>query len=373
MYQNKKDLSVFIGRFSPLHNGHCAVIDKAISTSKSVLILIGSSDKALTTKNPFSFKDRAFMIRSYLLAKYGDTMTNVIIKPLHDHMYNDQAWIRGVQDAVDEAKSELANIIGLNPTVYLTGANRDQSTWYLNAFGDTFTKDLVNADDHDFNLSATTVRELLFKSTDKKAQDATFDKLSKIVPGTTLQLLKNFVGSTTFDGLVKEFQYLENYKKKFAGLEYPVSIQTVDTCVIQSGHVLVAIRDNFPGRGLWCMPGGHLDVDKNERLVDAAIRELDEETNIGLSRAQLYGSIKFKECFDHPDRSLKARVITMCYLLKLDDTKPMPTIKPQRGEIKKLMWLPIAEALANRNRDKWFDDHREMLETMYNRIGSISN
>lgn len=369
MAQAKKDLTVFIGRFSPFHNGHAEVLTRAMKSSKAVLVLIGSAGQARTTKNPFVYDERANMIRNFAL----DTLTNekgalpaqLRIKPIYDYPYNDQAWIRGVQDAVDAAKAELVDVIGLNPDVFITGADRDQSTWYLRAFGDTFKMDVVSETTAGFSLSATHVRDVLFNSNAKAYH------LSEKVPGSTLDFLVDFTKTETYADLVKEYKYLQDYKAIYEGLRYPVSIQTVDTCVIQSGHVLVVVRDNFPGKGLWCLPGGHLDVDKNERLVDAAIRELMEETKIELSKAQLYGSIKSKECFDHPDRSLKARVITMCYLLKLDDTKPLPKTKPQRGEARKVMWVPIAEAL--RERDKWFDDHHAILETMYNRIGTVTN
>lgn len=365
---SKQDLTVFIGRFSPFHNGHAEVLKRALESSTAVLVLIGSAGQARTTKNPFTFEERRRMIYWFVEDTFGEDSpqeANLRILPIYDHPYNDQAWIRGVQDAVDQTKNSLADVVGINPDVYLTGADRDQSTWYLRAFGDTFKMDVVSETVSGFGLSATQVRDALF--TDYSRSNRILGK----VPASTLQFLVDFTTTETYADLVKEYTYLQDYKAIYAGLRYPVSIQTVDTCVIQSGHVLVVVRDNFPGKGLWCLPGGHLDVDKNERLVDAAIRELIEETKIELSKAQLYGSIKSKECFDHPDRSLKARVITMCYLLKLDDTKPLPKTKPQKGEARKVMWVPIAEAL--RSREKWFDDHHAILETMYNRIGTISN
>lgn len=365
----KKDLTVFIGRFSPFHVGHAAVLRRALQTSKAVVVLVGSSGLARTTKNPFTFEERQRMIYSWAVQVAGEMShsPSLIIKPIYDYMYNDAAWIRGVQDAVDETKNQLVDVVGINPSVYLTGANRDESTWYLRAFGDFFKEDVISQADSDipFDLSATKIRNVLFSWRDPIAG---FALTAAWMPETTISFLSHFVTTEQYALLVKEYEYLVNYAKKYEGLEYPVSIQCVDTCVVQSGHVLVVVRDNFPGKGLWALPGGHLEVDRRERLQDAAIRELQEETNIGVSTAQLYGSVKSKECFDHPDRSLKARVITMCYLLELDHTKTLPKTKPQRGEVKKVMWLPIAEGL--RRRDMWFDDHHSMFETMYGRLGS---
>lgn len=371
-----KDLTVFIGRFSPFHNGHAAVLSRALKTSKAVLVLIGSSGQARTTKNPFTFDERRNMIVGYYaqsnqgrgtdynprdqIGNYG----TLLVEPLHDHPYNNNAWIREVQDAVDRAKTALVDSIGINPKVYLTGADRDQTTWYLNAFGDFFKHDLVDEHEAGFELSATKVRKLLFDPKEE-ATVAGNSELATMVPSVTLDFLQRFVlKSEAFPQLCKEYEYIEKYKAAWKQAPYAPTFVTTDACVIQSGHVLVNVRDNFPGVGLWALPGGFLE--QGETLVDGCVRELIEETRIELSKAQLYGSIRSKEIFDHPDRSLRGRTITTCFLFKLDDTKKLPKVKAQKGEVKKVAWIPINEALNRR--EMWFEDHHAMLTTMYGRI-----
>lgn len=357
-----KDLTVFIGRFSPFHKGHAAVLDRAIKTSKAVLVLVGSAKQARTTKNPFTFDERANMIRNYALDSHvenGRYASTLRIKPLYDHPYNDQAWIRGVQNAVDETKTELVDVIGLNPTVYLTGSDRDRSTWYLNTFGDFFALDVVDKHPVGFELSATAVRDSLFG-------DVEDPELLTHIPKATLEFLDEFKKTPEFDALREEYHFIKKYKLAWKAAPYAPSFLTVDACVIQSGHVLVNIRDNFPGKGLWALPGGFLEQD--EKLIDGSVRELIEETRIELSKAQLYGSIRSKEIFDHPDRSLRGRTVTTCFLFKLDDSKPMPKVKPQKGEVRNVIWLPINEAL-NKS-ENWFEDHHSMLVTMVGRIPS---
>ena len=352
----KKDLTIFIGRISPLHLGHVAVLEKALKTSKAVLILIGSANQARTTKDPFTFSEREGMVRNYI-EHISNSKTPISIKPLHDHPYNTQAWIRDVQQAVDEACNEFADIIGLNPSLYLTGADKDSTTYYLHTFGDMFKLDLLTEYDYNFELSATKVR------------DSVFGRgiiMQKFIPETTEKFLVQFLKTPEYKLLVREYEFIEKYKKSWEVAPYPPTFMTVDTCVIQSGHVLVNVRDNFPGIGLWALPGGFLE--QNERLLDGAIRELQEETRIDLSKAQLYGSVRSKEIFDSPNRSLRGRTITTCYLLKLDDSKPLPKVRPQKGEVKKSLWIPINEALNNR--DKWFEDHFHMTQAMINRVQS---
>src|SRR5271170_4112002 len=107
----KKPVTVFIGRFSPFHNGHAEVLKRALETSNVVLVLVGSSGTARTTKNPFTFEERASMIKAYEAQTRPGKGTDynptnevgnygvLIVEPLYDNPYNDQAWIRGVQDA----------------------------------------------------------------------------------------------------------------------------------------------------------------------------------------------------------------------------------------------------------------------------------
>jgi bifunctional NMN adenylyltransferase/nudix hydrolase len=367
-----KTLSTIIGRFSLFHNGHAHLVTRALKHSEFVLILVGSSGQVRTIKNPFTFEERAQVISNYvrslspateifinpepgsgtLITKNTDSC--VIIMPLHDHIYNDLEWITEVQQKVTCVKDHLP--IDENSDIFLTGADRDESTWYLQAFGDFFKKDLVTDSPIGLKLNATELRDKLFQSKGKCLTDS--QEIHPHVPSATIEFLYNFKDTSQFTDLLEEYAFIEKYKQSWKTAPYAPTFVTTDACVIQSGHILVNVRDNFPGKGLWALPGGFLE--QNEKMVDGCIRELVEETSIELSKAQLYGSIKAQQVFDAPGRSLRGRTITQCFLLKLDDSKSLPKVKPQKGEVKNLMWLPINEALSNT--DKWFEDHLEMVK-----------
>jgi len=91
--------------------------------------------------------------------------------------------------------------------------------------------------------------------------------------------------------------------------EYPHPAVTVDVIVftIESDElkVLLIQRGHEPFAGKWAIPGGFIEID--ERLSDAAKRELKEETGVSAAYLeQLY-------TFGHPDRDPRERIITVAY------------------------------------------------------------
>ena len=52
----------------------------------------------------------------------------------------------------------------------------------------------------------------------------------------------------------------------------------VGALVLRSGEILLVKRKYPPGRGLWSIPGGHVNL--GEGILEAAVRELEEETGI---------------------------------------------------------------------------------------------
>ncbi len=69
-----------IGRFQPFHKGHEALVRAAIEDCVRVTVGIGSSKAKQSVKNPFSFDERAAMVR----AAFGDTVEVVAIPDIHD-------------------------------------------------------------------------------------------------------------------------------------------------------------------------------------------------------------------------------------------------------------------------------------------------
>jgi bifunctional NMN adenylyltransferase/nudix hydrolase len=380
-----KDVTVYIGRFEPFHLGHAHVLLNSLTTSKLTIVLIGSSGQARSLKNPFTYAERKSMIERFYdtINYFSPNVGDIRIIPIRDYPYNDTEWISNVQLRVKQCITEYCfkpsrlfqqNLPFLKD-IWITGSNRDETCWYLNSFPQ-WKSAIMN--EHNINgvdlLSATEVRRLMF---DEQQNKNFSPQLAKMLPESTIDFISEFMKSDVYESLVKEYKANKAYKESWANSPYPPTFVTCDAVVIQSGYVLVVKRGAYPGKGLLALPGGF--VNQQERLKDCAIRELMEETGIRLTEGKkseemtktiLSACIQGNQFFDNPDRSLRGRTITVAFLFRLDDTKPLPKVKGQNTpfyetgnvpEVETLnaFWMPISQALSET--DQWFEDHLAIL------------
>ncbi len=54
---------MLVGRFQPFHNAHLALLRRALEIAPHCVVVIGSAHQARTPKNPFTWAERAEMIR----------------------------------------------------------------------------------------------------------------------------------------------------------------------------------------------------------------------------------------------------------------------------------------------------------------------
>jgi bifunctional NMN adenylyltransferase/nudix hydrolase len=337
------DALVFIGRFQPPHRGHLNVLKSALSQAGRVCVLIGSTDKPRTIKDPFSFDER----RQMLLSLLDETeRARVTIAPVQDSTYNDVDWLRWVQDAVAAELGDVAR-----GKVGLIGHEKDASSSYLRMFPQWT---LVEADATE-DISATEIREQYFA---ERANSF----VSWAVPAPVFDWLERFRTQPAFAQLKSEAEFIAAYRKAWAAAPYPVTFVTVDAVVVHSGHILLVRRRSEPGRGLWALPGGF--VNQDERLDAACVRELREETGLKLPEPVLRGSMKDRQVFDHPNRSLRGRTITHAFLFNFP-TGELPRVKGG-DDADKARWVPL-NAFAQM-RDVMFEDH---FDIAYHFLGKL--
>jgi len=112
-------------------------------------------------------------------------------------------------------------------------------------------------------------------------------------------------------------------------------------------HVLAVRRGIAPHRGRWALPGGFVLPD--EDLVDAAERELHEETGVAGVRVHL----EQLATYGRPDRDPRERVVTVAHLALVPSAG-----EPVAGsDAAAAAWLAVDELLTS-PRKLAFDHHR---------------
>ena len=172
-----------------------------------------------------------------------------------------------------------------------------------------------------------------------------------------MQQLLEFCNGEVFASLRQEYEFIRRYKDAWKAAPYAPTFVTVDAVVVQSGHVLMVERKARPGKGLLALPGGFVNPD--EKLVDACLRELREETRLKVPLPVLKGSIKSLQVFDDPFRSERGRTITHACYLELQPNKELPKVKGG-DDAKHAMWVPLADL----NPAHIYEDHYFIIKEM---------
>lgn len=329
------DLLVFIGRFQPLHLGHQEVIERARKLSKNVLVLVGSAGVARSVRNPFTYEERANCIRNL----YPDVHT----RPVHDHTYNDAAWILEVQQQVQVHLCEIATNPLQKQKVGLIGCAKDHTSYYLKLFPDWASEavEFVNP------LNATNLRNMMYTGDLGMRHEA-----AAIMSPKTYDWLQEHMQTPEFERLRAEYEYLIEYKKKYG--EGPHL--TADALVQVGGKILLIRRGKEYGHGLVALPGGFLNP--NERFEDAYVRELREETNLRVPIPVIRGSTVSRRIFDEPHRSARGRLVTECFHVHLANDVTLPEVRGG-DDADEAMWVDLAWILDNE--DQFFEDHHSII------------
>ena len=345
--------AVFIGRFQPFHSSHLEVLKRGLEIAEKVVVVVGSANCAPNIKNPWSWLERKQMIQSCLSDK---DKYRVEIVHVRDYFNQDNQWIRDIQN-----KTDL--FIDRGDTVALLGNFKDASSYYLKYFPQWEFVPVKSTK----ALNATEIRETMFR--DGKIPS---DSVPTPVHTFLSQWMYDYApgwrdGSgpaytTQWNQMNSEFKYIQDYKKSWENTPYPVTFVTADALVVCSGHVLVIRRRVNPGAGLLAIPGGFLRP--NERFQDGALRELKEETGIRVDKIVLENNIVDSHVFDHPHRSLRGRVVTNAFCIKLKDGD-LPEVKGN-DDAERAIWMPLMDIMAKES--EFFEDHAHIISYFLNRI-----
>lgn len=335
------DLAVYIGRFQVFHNAQLALLRRALAGAPRCVVVLGSAFQARSPRHPFTWEERAEMIRAALSE---DERGRLQFLPVRDH-YDAARWADAVRRGVARLHPEAR-------AVQLVGHLKDETSGYLRDFPE-WTLDEV---ERQGDISATALRDAYFQAAADGSVAAALSALVGQAPASTLQFLRAFACLPAYARLADEWETLRREKAMWDGSPYPPVFVTVD-CVIQcAGRVLLIERGRAPGKGLLAVPGGFLEP--HETVWHSALRELEEETGLRLPDEEIRTAFRGVRVFDHPERSQRGRVITHAHWFDLGD-RTLPAVAAA-DDAAAAHWTPVAE-LAGLE-DRLHDDHFHILD-----------
>ncbi len=132
--------------------------------------------------------------------------------------------------------------------------------------------------------------------------------------------------------------------------DHPRPMVTADAVLLRVAggliKTLLVKRGREPFKDTWAFPGGFINID--ERLSEAAARELREETGVENVMLEAFGA------FDTPGRDPRGRVISFAHIGLVCDEE----VEVKGGDdASEAAWFPISAT------PELAFDHSEMLET----------
>lgn len=329
---------IVVGRFQPFHSGHKSLLDRALSETDVVLVCVGSSNEPRTFKNPWTFSERCEMINRSLS---DDQRIRVQFVPIEDFLYDDQKWLTNFSERVLSRTKDHQSI-----TVFGHGKNQD-TLYYLSLINSNFDYVEHNLQ---FAISGTQIRNSLF-----------FDGpplLTLDMPNGTLDYLLEFEKTQEYHDLSNRAEKIAQTKLIHQSYQFPPIFVSADAFVIHEGRLLL-IKTKA---GTYALPGGHVNHD--ETILDAAYRELKEET--GLARSNV---VELKEqaslVFDKPDRDERYRMITHVWIINAFSDSELHV---QAGDdAAEAFWIEI-EKFYNLPKNNFRADHWHIIDYVFDRI-----
>lgn len=337
------DTALLIGRFEPPHAGHLALLQQALACAAQAVVVLGSAWQVRSPKNPFTWQERADMLRRALPEA---DQARLHFLPVRDY-YNEAVWVAAVRRGV-------AALVPAGARIALVGHFKDATSSYLHAFPGW---QLVCAE-RQGSIDATAIRDAYFGATPATAL-AALAPLAGQIPPSTQAALQAFAQQPGYGVLQQEWRMLRGWRQAWAGAPYPPVFVTVDAVLRCQGQVLLIRRAHAPGQGQLAVPGGF--IEQRETLWQSCLRELAEETHCDLPEPVLRAALREVAVFDHPERSQRGRTITHAHYFDLGKA-PLPAVRADDDALQ-AHWLPIDRLAALE--EEFFEDHFHMLDHFF--------
>ena len=139
--------------------------------------------------------------------------------------------------------------------------------------------------------------------------------------------------------------------------QYPKKpVVGVGAIILDEDKILLEKRKNAPGKGKWTVPGGLVEL--GERIEQAVIREVKEETGLDVYKPRLVDIV------DHISLDEKSEVkyhfVIIDYLVTVKNGKPKAA-----SDAEALKWVPfneVEEYNLTESFRRFFKQNRQRLE-----------
>jgi len=328
------DLAVIVDPCAPWRLGHAQGVERALRHAPRAMVLLSSAHAARSLRHPFSTAERLALARA-ACTRWG---SDVVVHPVRDRTYQQYAWQAALHEAVAGHAPEGARIVQLCASYH---PHAFRSDWTALAAPELDAPDFW------------AVRAALFG-----ASRDSWQGLLEACPAEVADFLRSFRSTDAWAQLRAEYEDIQATRESWRRAPYAPVLATADALVLHEGHVLLIQRARSPGKGLWALPGGFVDPD--ETLLDACLRELQEETGLRPDPAAIAGAGTQPAVFDAPHRALRARIVTHVYRFDLAGG-PRPAVAGG-DDAGAAEWIPLVRFLDME--EQCFEDHFHIARRM---------
>ncbi len=154
--------------------------------------------------------------------------------------------------------------------------------------------------------------------------------------------------------MISEAEYLESYDAS----RFPSPLVTVDSVLFtvhqQELCVLLVERARPPQQGRWGLPGGFVDMAKDDSTRATALRKLTEKTGVSPSWLEQL------DTFSGPDRDPRGWSLTVAWFALISWVSCAPHI----ASVRDAKWLPVGKL----DTLELAFDHRQIIEAALQRL-----
>lgn len=321
----KFDHVVIASRFQPVHSGHLKAVAAAAALASELTVLCLGADEPLGVQAPYPTATRLRMLHEVVPA-------TARVLSLRDIRYDDRRWRERIGQVLSPLLHNKARVAVIADPMF---AKLWPNEWHP-------------MDDLSLEPpAAQLLKDIFWGNTTPLWSD-----LALQVPPSVLTMLESHYTTGEGVSVCAEAAYLKAFRRAWEDAPYPPIFVTVDALVTWRDEVLLIERGNPPGKGLWALPGGFVDV--GETLAVAARRELEEETGLVLGATEWCRS----RVIDDPQRSLRGRTITHVFQATLD-TAHKPAVRGG-DDATTALWVGIDELQPA----QLIEDHYAILQLM---------